>query len=168
MTAELFRCRTCLGSADYCQLCLVRRHESMPFHRIAAWNQDSGCFLSTSLAQLGLILDLGHATHDSDCPRSPSLASVTAVHTNGIHDVTIRFSLCCGSPSLDLQLLANCLFPSTVTSPNSAFSFELLEQFHYHHLEGKWSAYSFMNAISRLTNDTGNRKVEVSSLFWPS
>jgi hypothetical protein len=41
------------------------------------------------------------------------------------------------------------------------FSFAVLEKFRYHHLEGKGNAYTFMNALYRLTDDTGRVGSEV-------
>jgi hypothetical protein len=163
---DLFRCRTCLGSANHCKTCIVEIHSSQPFHQIVSWSHAHGCFLPTSLTQLGFVLDIGRGYHVSDCPSSIMLAGITVVHSHGIHDLSIKYSTCCHSPSLDLQLLAFRLFPATVTSPQTVFSFDLLELFHFHHLEGKGSAYAFMNAISRLTNDTGHFKVEVSGFFF--
>jgi hypothetical protein len=157
----LFRCFTCLGRGNYCQSCIVYMHSLMPLHRIARWDQSAGCFINTSLASLGLILNIGHK--DDQCPHvsQGDLRSVTVVHTNGIHEVLVRFSMCTHSYSPDLQLFSFRLFPSTVNSPQTAFSFEVLQQFHFYHLEGKGSVYTFMNAIERLTDDTGYQSVQV-------
>jgi len=164
VTPSPFRCLTCLGCTKYCQTCMVHVHCLTPFHRIVSWSQSSRCFVDTSLAVLSLILDLGPAKCCPNCTSSASTGNITVVHTNGIHEISARFHICSHSPSQDIQLFAFRLFPATVNSPQTAFSFELLEQFHFHHLEGKGSAYSFMNAISRLTSDDGHRKVEVRVL----
>jgi CxC2 like cysteine cluster associated with KDZ transposases len=157
----LFRCFTCLGRHNYCQSCIVYMHALMPLHRVVRWDESAGCFLNTSLATLGLILDIGH--RDETCPHESrgDLRSMTVVHTNGIHEILVRFSMCTHSPSPDLQLFTFRLFPATVNSPQTAFSFEVLQQFHFYHLEGKGSVYSFMNAIERLTDDTGYHNIQV-------
>jgi hypothetical protein len=156
-----FRCFTCLGRGNYCRSCIVYMHSLMPLHRIAYWDESVGCFLNTSLASLGLVLNIGH--EDERCGHAllGDLRSVTVVHTNGIHEVQVRFSMCTHSHSPDLQLFAFRLFPSTVNSPQTAFSFEVLQQFHFYHLEGKGSVYTFMNAIERLTDDSGYHNVQV-------
>ncbi|TFK35116.1 hypothetical protein BDQ12DRAFT_726248 [Crucibulum laeve] len=51
------------------------------------------------------------------------------------------------------QLLRAGLFPSTTLRPVMAFTFEVLDQFHLHHLESKESAYDFIGALWRLTDN---------------
>jgi hypothetical protein len=158
---QLYRCLTCMGTANHCQSCTLIRHQTTPFHRVVLWDDVTGCFRRTSLASLGLVLSVGHSPQFSKCPNATSPSHLTAVHTNGLHDISIRFCGCSHALSFDLQLFGYRLFPSTVNVPNTAFSFEVLEEFRYHHLEGKGSAYTFMNALCRLTNDRGAVKVDV-------
>ena len=157
----LFRCAACIGTSCYCKDCTVLMHRENPFHRIALWDQASGCFRDTSLAAIGLVVILGHVAPYIVCPNPGSLLGLTAVHTNGIHNISIQSCECPHAKSLDLQLFDQRLFPASVHSPQTAFSFTVLEQFRYHHLEGKGSAYTFMNALYRLTDDTGCMEVEV-------
>jgi hypothetical protein len=157
----LFRCSTCLQTANYCRSCIVRRHQSMPFHRILSWDSFNGCFRNTSLQELGLISKLGHNTTQHSCDTYGALCSLTVIHSNGIHTISIQFCTCPGAKSSDLQLFAFRLFPATVGFPQTAFSFEVLEQFRFHHLEGKGSVYTFMNSLYRLTDNTGCSKIEV-------
>lgn len=161
----LFRCSTCLQPANYCQSCMVQRHHSMPFHRILSWDSLSGCFRKVSLEELGLILRLGHNNAQRCCAHS-ALCSMTVIHSNGLHNISIQFCTCPGAKSLDLQLFAFRLFPATVAFPQTAFSFEVLEQFRFHHLEGKGSVYTFMNSLYRLTDNTGCSKIEVRVLIF--
>jgi hypothetical protein len=46
--------------------------------------------------------------------------------------------------------------------PKSAFTFEMLRQYHIHHLNGKTSAYNYIQALSRLTDDEGLVNIPVS------
>ena len=52
------------------------------------------------------------------------------------------------------QLLRAQLFPATVDQPTTAFTFNVLREYHVHSLESKQSAYSYMGALRRLTNNT--------------
>lgn len=157
---HLFRCSTCLGKSNYCQRCTVHLHRGLPFHRVARWDQQMGCFTSTSLGYLGAQLNLCKSFQYA-CPNPGLTSNLTVVHTNGFHDLPVQFCGCLHSPTPDLQLFGFRLFPATVNLPQTAFSFEVLEQFRYHHLVGKISAYTFMDALSRLTDDTGCMAVEV-------
>jgi len=157
-----YHCLTCLGNARFCQVCIVQIHCTMPFHRVELWDPLAGCFRRTSLSALGLILMLGHRNQSSSCPTPGATGSVTVIHSNGMHDLSVQFCGCTDSKSPDLQLFAFRLFPATVNLPQTAFSFEVLEQFRFLHLEGKTSVYTFMKSISRLTDDTGYRKTEVT------
>jgi hypothetical protein len=156
----LFHCKTCIGNANYCQDCIVRTHEGTPFHRIAAWDETTGCFQDVSLAGIGLVLKLGHTAPYNICPNLGSPLGITTVHTNGLHSITVQPCYCSCAKSLDLQLFDMGLFSASVQAPQTAFSFAVLEQFRYYHLEGKGSAYTFMNALYRLTDDTGRVGLE--------
>jgi hypothetical protein len=150
---RLFRCTACVGNVNYCRNCTTLMHCGTPFHRIALWERTTGCFRNTSLEEIGLIVFLGHVTPYTICPNPGSLLGVTAVHTNEIHNITVQFCNCSGAKNDDLQLFDRLLF--SVHSPQTAFSFAVLEQFQYHHLEGKGSAYVFMKALHRLTDVEG-------------
>jgi hypothetical protein len=164
----LFRCSTCLQPTNYCQRCIVQRHQFMPFHRVLSWDLSAGCFQKTSLQELGLISRLGHNTTQHACNNYGSLGSMTVIHSNGLHTISIQFCTCPGAKSSDLQLFAFRLFPATVAFPQTAFSFEVLEQFRFHHLEGKGSVYTFMNSLYRLTDNTGCSKIEVCACWYLS
>ncbi len=151
----LFHCKTCLGNANYCQGCTVQVHEGTPFHRIAVWDETTGCFRDVSLAGIGLIIKLGHTAPCNICPNLGSPLGITTVHTNGLHSITVQLCYCPYTKSLDLQLFDKGLFSASVQTPQTVFSFTVLEQFRYYHLEGKGSAYTFMNALYHLTDDTG-------------
>jgi len=159
----LFRCNTCLGTVSYCQGCIVKMHQEMPLHRVSLWDPTAGCFQSTSLAELGLVLNLSHNALYSVCPNPSSLHGITVIHTNGIHNISVQFCNCPQSQSADLQLFNEKLFSASTRLPQTAFSFAVLEQFRYYHLESKGSAYVFMNTLCRLTDDTGCIRVEVLS-----
>ncbi|KIM20488.1 hypothetical protein M408DRAFT_81941 [Serendipita vermifera MAFF 305830] len=66
----------------------------------------------------------------------------------------------CFRSAMDIQLFNEKLFSASTHLPKTAFSFAVLERFQYLNLEGKGSAYTFMNTLSRLTDDTGCIRVE--------
>lgn len=53
------------------------------------------------------------------------------------------------------------LFPATMTQPTTAFTFQVLKLFHLLHLEGKLSAYDFIGALRRLSDNAFPQRIAV-------
>ncbi|KAF5344859.1 hypothetical protein D9756_011191 [Leucocoprinus leucothites] len=121
-------------------------------HAFSSWTGSH--FEKSSLHDLGFTIHLGH--HGQPCPAGGgAVVDSVVVHTNGVHERRIAFCLCSPSdPSYDhlLQLVRNRLFPPTADSPRTAFTFEVLEDFHRHSLSSKSSAYDYYNALKMHTN----------------
>jgi len=144
-------CTSCHGGTSYCQICAVALHSKTPFHKIKKWN---GAFLEdVTLSELGLVTHLNH--HGAPCPTShaPSILPLTAIHLDGIHAILVSYCQCQGAPTVDLQLFGSNLFPASTFSPKTAFTFEVLQNFRHHHLQGKISAYTYIQCLYRLTGD---------------
>lgn len=123
--------------------------------------------LFCSLRHLALAvggLHLGH--HGASCPNPASHTDLffQVVDTNGIHDTKLRFCGCSNVDRVD-QLMQAGLFPATVDRPTMAFTLTVLKQFHLHHLESKESAYDFIGALRRLTDNAFAHEVAVSNLI---
>jgi hypothetical protein len=162
VSQRLFRCTTCTKVVNSCQNCVVHLHHAMPFHRVALWNHDTGCFQERSLSELGLVINVGHKNQYERCPSPRSPRGIVIIHSNGIHHSSVQFCDCSSAETDDLQLFASRLFSASIHIPQTAFSFAVLELFRHLHLEGKGSAYTFMNGLHRLTDDAGYRGIEVS------
>ncbi|EDR13065.1 uncharacterized protein LACBIDRAFT_322486 [Laccaria bicolor S238N-H82] len=116
----------------------------------------------------GYAHQLGH--HSASCPNpaSQSMILFQAIDTDGIHETKIRFCGCADVDQVD-QLMKERLFPATVDRPTMAFTFNILKQFHIHHLESKESAYDFIGALQRLTDNAFAHEVaNPYSQFRPS
>ncbi|KAG2047198.1 hypothetical protein BDR06DRAFT_861133, partial [Suillus hirtellus] len=59
-----FHCTTCTGDHSWCQPCLLKSHQSLPFHKIQLWN--GKCFEDNTLADQGFIWYMGHG--GKSCP----------------------------------------------------------------------------------------------------
>ncbi|QRV97909.1 hypothetical protein RhiJN_25928 [Ceratobasidium sp. AG-Ba] len=57
-TKDLYRCLFCLGLWSHCSSCLVASHQFQHTHRPQVWN--GTYWTNVSLADLGLVLSLGH------------------------------------------------------------------------------------------------------------
>jgi hypothetical protein len=149
------RCLSCIGHCGWCRICAVKAHRSLPFHRLQRWN---GRFYEViSLQDLGFTLNLGH--NGDICPLSTGenerIDRITMVDSAGIFVHTVKWCRCNGASDQDkhLQLLRHRLFPSTVLRPQTAFTFNVLDEFLIDSLECKTSASSFYSKLRRLTNN---------------
>ncbi|KAG2057627.1 hypothetical protein BDR06DRAFT_969387 [Suillus hirtellus] len=153
-------------------------HRCMPFHRISQWTR--GFFEGTSLTKIGLEVHLGHKgkpcpgltdkwcdTDDegdnlSEGPWIPLLNDpwmTTVVDTSGLHSMMVRFCKCVGALSPDMQLFKTGLFPASFTSPKTAFTFVVLDNFLLDNLECGTSAMNYYSKSRSLVMDS-NFKAE--------
>ncbi|KAF7343817.1 CxC2 domain-containing protein [Mycena sanguinolenta] len=169
-----FRCRDCFGDVLYCRSCIVQKHGENPLHRIEKWHcvvrEDrenpsfrnekwhSGFFVRTSLATLGLRVQLGHRPHERCAAPEPARTGFVTLHTNGIHEVLVDFCGCeraqdAGSP--EIQLLRAGWFPATHERPQTCATITVLERFHQDTLQSKMTMYDFYGVLEKLTDNTG-------------
>jgi hypothetical protein len=175
----------CFGHPAYCRSCCLKVHHLHPYHVIQKWN--GTCFVQSSLYDAGLVLHLGH--NGSPCPTfkrdkgtpemTPSRAAslslegdsdldddkedvICVVHTSGIFQSRIRYCSCINAAQRYVQLLNLHLFPASIVSPKTAFTFAVLDHFEIDAMECKTSAMSFMSKLKRLTSDPFPHTVPVS------
>ncbi|KAF8164054.1 hypothetical protein K438DRAFT_1775752 [Mycena galopus ATCC 62051] len=151
-----FRCRDCFGDIMYCKACTLSAHSENPLHRIEKWHYSY--FVRTSLAQLGLRVQLGHRPHQRCSAPEPAHSGFITLHTNGIHKVRIDFWGCeraeeVGGP--EIQLLRAGWFPATHEWPQTCATITVLEQFHQDTLQSKMTMYDFYGVLEKLTDNTG-------------
>ncbi|KAG5223262.1 CxC2 domain-containing protein [Salix suchowensis] len=153
-SAAFYRCTDCYDESLYCRTCIVDSHSRTPFHRIEHWTEEQ-FFTATSLKALGLRIQLGHDLGKTCL--NPSKAKGDAfviLDTTGIHEVALDFCDCQTRQPATVQLLQRGLFPSTVTNPQTAATFHVLDTFQMLSMEGQVSAFEFYKAISRITDKT--------------
>lgn len=124
-------------------------------------------FMSASLAELGLRVQLGHIPGFTCAHPHPAPYHFSVIHTNGIHSLRIDYCQCDNARAAGShrqQLLRRGWFPATHTEPKSCASFAVLEQFHMLNLQGKIAGYDYFSGIEKLTDNTGLSKLKVSSL----
>ncbi|KAG1735898.1 uncharacterized protein EDB91DRAFT_1238142 [Suillus paluster] len=147
-----FRCMGCFSRELFCSLCIVALHTRNPLHQIQKWTGSS--FVSLSLKQLGLRVQLGHLIGE-DCllPRQAFNDDFTIIHTNGIHKVGLDYCGCDTAQTHTTQLLP---------------TFRILEQYHLLSFESKACGYGFYHAIARLTDNTGLHpyKDQYEAFLW--
>jgi hypothetical protein len=148
-------CLSCIGHYGWCHTCSVKAHLSLPFHRLQRWN---GQFYEVIfLWNLGFTLNLEH--NGDVCPLNTGENEhgnqITVVDSAGIFVHLVKWCKCNGASNQDkhLQLFQHCLFPLTVFKPQTAFIFNVLDEFLIDSLECKTLASSFYLKLRRLTNN---------------
>ena len=78
---------------------------------------------------------------------------ITIINRSGMHEIGVRWCCCPDASERDMQLMAAGLFPATFQNPKTAFTFQVLEEFHLDNLKCKTTPSQFMSRLRRLTND---------------
>lgn len=158
---RVYQCSDCLQPETLCAKCFISRHRLTPFHWAEKWN--GKFFERHDLADLGQSVYLGH--HGNQCPNiGPGNVPIdfTTVDTNGIHKIKLFFCACPGGGNRLHQLMKAELFPASTSDPTCAFTFRVLHDFHLHTLESKKSAYDYLNALRRLSDNANPDRISVS------
>ncbi|KZV60063.1 hypothetical protein PENSPDRAFT_594542 [Peniophora sp. CONT] len=150
-------CHNCRQYTVSCEVCWLNAHKKAPTHWAQVWDPKSEFFVPHDISRLcdenkiSASVNLGHG--GDPCPHANSTIEFTLVEPNGVHSTRLRLCKCLNAPDRVAQLMRAGFFPATIREPSTAFSFELLKDFHMHHLESKKSAYDYMGAVVRLTDN---------------
>ena len=140
-------CPSCLGDHAWYGSCAIKVHLRLPFHWLQWWN--GHFYEAIPLQELGFTWNLGHG--GDACPLHGDKAGdqFTVVDSTGIFVHTVRWCRCngAGDKDKDLQLLRCRLFPSTTMKPQTAFTFDVPDQFLIDELECKTSSSSFYSKL---------------------
>ncbi|KAK7027953.1 hypothetical protein VNI00_015036 [Paramarasmius palmivorus] len=153
-------CDQCQHLAPSCVECFIEAHHSNPWH----WAQYliDGRIEQRDITQLklGYAITVGHprsaAIECENLKSSPcETRAFTVIHYNGIHQTNVFFCTCCLADDADRfsKLLRSRIFPCSVQKPQVGVTFETMRQFHVHTLTSKKSAYDYVEALARLTNN---------------
>lgn len=78
---------------------------------------------------------------------------ITVIDRSGVHEIGVRWCCCREAPGRDIQLMMAGLFPATIREPKTAFTFQVLGDFHLDNLECKTTPSQYFSRLRRLTND---------------
>jgi hypothetical protein len=92
--------------------------------------------------------DIQLDVEDGAFQRGKSMVFVTA---SGIYKHQVQWCNCQDAPPTHIQLLCMRFFPSTLKRPSTAFTFDVLDQFHIETLECHTSARNFYTKLQRIT-----------------
>ncbi|EIN05125.1 hypothetical protein PUNSTDRAFT_30488, partial [Punctularia strigosozonata HHB-11173 SS5] len=145
------RCSHCVQYTTACTTCFRESHIHQPFHWSETWN---GRFFERIYdPKARPALHLGHGGRK--CPEAAEERhiSFTIADTSGVHQMSVVFCRCFNHGDRAEQLMDAKLFPASMDQPTTAFTFSLLRDFHMHSLTSKKSAYDFVLALRRLSNN---------------
>lgn len=87
--------------------------------------------------------------------RLPASADyIVVVDVSGVHFRKIRYCACHDSEPFHMQLLNSNLFPATIETPRTAFTFAVLDDFIRDNLECGTSASNYYNKLRRITSNS--------------
>lgn len=153
-----------------CDKCLLHRHADHPFHRIQKWDTERLHFSPIELIDLGFKLQLhhpgksckGYTASTSRVHRGRGGQVLYVAHVNGFHHISVEYCRCPSHPEHINQLLEARIFPGSVSRPETAYTIEVMEQFHMLNLDTGLSANGFYDSLIRLTNNAFRAEVKVS------
>ncbi|KAF7290397.1 CxC2 domain-containing protein [Mycena chlorophos] len=138
---RIFRCNDC-GHFLRCLDCTKNDHCFTPLHHIEEWNGEF--WLTVSLADLGLVFQLGHAGFQCPFPDN-NIHTMSVVDAPFIRTVRLKYCGCPRSRGLSKvqQLLRNAgiLPPSSI--PRHAPTFRTLEAFRLYNVVGNLNVTDF-------------------------
>ncbi|KAJ7807696.1 hypothetical protein B0H14DRAFT_3483063 [Mycena olivaceomarginata] len=119
----------------------------------------AGCFVPSSLRELGLRVQLGHPPGERCSEPFPLNSShFIVLHTNGIHDMAVDTCDCerrlwAGPPEEQLQRAG--WFPATDHRPRTCATVEMLDHFLLQTYQAKTTMYDYYSVLEKTTNNTG-------------
>ncbi|KAJ8473473.1 hypothetical protein ONZ45_g16285 [Pleurotus djamor] len=149
---RLWRCGDC-GLVEECRQCSLKRHQLFPLHRVQVWRDSF--WTDVSLDSMHYVFQLGHG--GSSCPSPSPSHTMVILHTNGIHNVSIRYCTCSRHVNLSQveQLLLNQWYPATTITPSTCATFESLESFRLLNVAGNVTSSDFVRVLELKTDSTG-------------
>ncbi len=140
-----YHCQECFNALALCLNCIILCHQLYPLHWIQIW---TGTYFDMyALYNLGLKMHLGHG--GLPCLSLLGPKEMVIIQVNGIHHCLVQFCDCNDLIPNFWQLVLSCLFPATLTSPATAFTFELLKSFHQLTLSSKITAYDYFDVFRK-------------------
>ncbi|KAJ7510750.1 hypothetical protein B0H11DRAFT_1701190 [Mycena galericulata] len=117
------------------------------------WN--GAFFERRSLAELGLVVQLGHPPGYA-CPTArPGHELFVVIDVTGIHNVKVQFCDCDSRVLHWQQLMRVRWWPATVRDPQTCATFAVVRLFQIMNCLGKVSAHDFLRSLELLTNNDG-------------
>ncbi|KAF9028249.1 hypothetical protein BDZ89DRAFT_934883, partial [Hymenopellis radicata] len=153
----IYKCLTCHDHRLFCLECFSFKHAGLYLHRIQEWTGTH--FWPTTLAKIGVVVQLGHAPGD-DCfsPRFANAKRFVVIDVDqGLQVINLQYCGCTLNAGIgfDIQLLRARLYPATTHDPETCATFRALEHFQILSFMSKLSAYEYFAACCRLTDNTG-------------
>ena len=107
-----------------------------------------------------------YASHEhTPCPSADRIQTLVVVDINGVHHVDVQFCACTESPRWVenyRQLLRLRWYPASFQKPKTAFTFDMLNDYHKYALQAKLNLYDYYSTVMQKTDNSGREKAIVS------
>lgn len=133
--------------------------------RVGLWCSPArlGYYETSSLFEVGVKLHLGHGGLPCPSDMFTKLEKIRIVDITGVHDVCVAWCGCHTAQERALQVVSLGLYPASVISPKTAFTFRVLSDFLLANKVSGIAAQSYFQRLRRLTNPAFPHKVPVSA-----
>lgn len=165
-----YRCLSCMGHPRFCHSCCHKVHQRDPFHKIQHY--EDGYFRTVPMRSIGFRINLGHNGNECPADVGPGFLPVdfkwfqdddmVFVDVTGIQRHHVRWCNCYNHLPKTQQLIQSGYFPSTWRSPQTAFTFQVLDGFYLDVMECHVAAMSVFEKLRRLTDSVDPESVPVS------
>jgi hypothetical protein len=129
---------------------------------IQQWNGHS--FKDTTLAALGITVQVGHHVGGGTCTRSDP-RELTVLTLTSAHPLVVSYCACEGALPERIQLFRKRWFPAMMDNLPLAFTFDILDFYHSLQSRNKCSPDDFYRAVIQLT-DAARLNPEKVCIFW--
>lgn len=164
-----YRCLSCMGHPRFCFTCCHKIHQREPFHKVQEYRD--GFYQTIPMRNLGFRIHLGH--HGEECPEDQgdyflptsfkyfAEEELVFVDVTGVYTHPVRWCNCHDHLPKPYQLLQSGYFPGTWRSPQTVFTFAVLDAFYLDVMECTVAAMSVFQKLRRLTDSVEPDNVPV-------
>jgi hypothetical protein len=141
-------------------LIIRRQRNSFIKSNLQEWNGQF--WVSCTLAQIGLVYQLGHGGFPCPFPDS-TVRKLVVMEAPIIHEIRVSYCKCAKSDDADnlQQLLRNAWYPATVTDPGTCATFRSLESYRLYNVLGNMNVRDYITSLERMTDPSAT-----SGMTW--
>ena len=159
----IYRCSDCFYTGLFCHDCCLKDHARHPFHWISQWNGQY--FKPITLRDIGYVVYLGHGGIPCPATGDHVTTDVVFVDVGCIYIHKVAWCRCSNAHSKAVQLLRMRQYPASLTSPRTAFTFRVLDDFYMDSVQCNTTAEAFCRKKQRLTNVYHPNGIPVSTIL---
>ena len=192
----MWKCSDCVGCTNFCNDCIKKCHSSLPYHRVERWTgiffEPAWLCQANVVIHLGhgglrcpsnmehdsaVVSDSEHcpepskgdAIYGNGLPKLKGRDYHVVVDKSGVHRIRILPCSCAHAPKENeryLHYLQMGLFPASLQTIKTVFTFGVLDDFQMDNLECKTAGLNYWHKLVRITSNEFPKSVPVSLLAY--